>query len=171
MANESTTLYKLIILYILKKSKTSLPPGIISDFITEKGYTNYFSLQNAFGELLESELIAEDTTYKTTYYTTTDDGEKTLELFGQKLSGEIKNEIDVYLENRKIEIINETSLISDYTSTNHGTCLATCTLKDENQVIFQLQLDVANETEAIRVCEHWKEQSAQLYQMVLTKLL
>ena len=51
MPNGSITIYKLIILYTLSKVDSPLPPGVISDYITDRGYTNYFNLQNAFGEL------------------------------------------------------------------------------------------------------------------------
>ena len=63
MPNGSITIYKLIILYTLSKVDSPLPPGVISDYITDRGYTNYFNLQNAFGELLEADLIKEDSTY------------------------------------------------------------------------------------------------------------
>ena len=60
MPNGSITIYKLIILYTLSKVDSPLPPGVISDYITDRGYTNYFNLQNAFGELLEADLIKEE---------------------------------------------------------------------------------------------------------------
>ena len=86
MPNGSITIYKLIILYTLSKVDSPLPPGVISDYITDRGYTNYFNLQNAFGELLEADLIKEDSTYHLTYYTLTEAGAETLELFGAPLS-------------------------------------------------------------------------------------
>ena len=93
MPNGSITIYKLIILYTLSKVDSPLPPGVISDYITDRGYTNYFNLQNAFGELLEADLIKEDSTYHLTYYTLTEAGAETLELFGAPLSREIRDEI------------------------------------------------------------------------------
>ena len=44
MPNGSITIYKLIILYTLSKVDSPLPPGVISDYITDRGYTNYFNL-------------------------------------------------------------------------------------------------------------------------------
>ena len=98
MPNGSITIYKLIILYTLSKVDSPLPPGVISDYITDRGYTNYFNLQNAFGELLEADLIKEDSTYHLTYYTLTEAGAETLELFGAPLSREIRDEINHYLD-------------------------------------------------------------------------
>ena len=156
MPNGSITIYKLIILYTLSKVDSPLPPGVISDYITDRGYTNYFNLQNAFGELLEADLIKEDSTYHLTYYTLTEAGAETLELFGAPLSREIRD---------------DTSLVSDYHATNDGTYLATCTLRDGNHVLMQLSLDVATETDAIKVCENWQSKSDILYQTAMQNLL
>lgn len=171
MANESITIYKLIILYTLSKVDTSLPPGIISDYITNHGYTNYFTFQNALGELLAAELIAEDTTYHISYYHITDTGRETLELFGQPLSHDIREEINAYLSNHKYEIINETSLISDYHLTSEGTYLASCLLREGNHILFRLELDVTTEEDARKICDNWQNQSETLYQQAIQNLL
>lgn len=171
MANESITIYKLIILYTLSKVDAPLPPGIISDYITDHGYTNYFTLQNAFGELLQADFIKEDTTYHLSYYTLTDTGRETLELFGSQLSSDIRKEIDTYLKSNRYEIVNETALVSDYHLTGDGTYLATCVLREGNHVLFQLGLDVATEEDAVKVCESWRKNSDVLYQTAMKQLL
>ena len=171
MPNGSITIYKLIILYTLSKVDASLPPGIISDYITSRGYTNYFTLQNAFGELLQAELIKEDATYHLSYYTITEPGRQTLALFGAPLSLDIRKEIDEYLQEKKYEIIDETSFVSDYHHTSDGTYLATCTLRERKRVIFRLELEVATEADAIKVCKNWQSNSDTLYQTAITTLL
>lgn len=171
MPNGSITIYKLIILYTLSKVDAPLPPGIISDYITDRGYTNYFTLQNAFGELLEADLISEDSTYHLSYYTLTDAGRETLSLFGTPLSADIRREIDEYLQERKYQIIDETSLVSDYHLTSDGTYMASCVIRERNHVIMRLELNVTTESDAIKVCENWQAHSESLYQTAITKLL
>ncbi|MCH5252676.1 MAG: DUF4364 family protein [Lachnospiraceae bacterium] len=171
MAGESITIYKLIILYTLSKVDSPLPQGIISDYIIDHGYTNYFNVQNAFGELLQAELIREDTTYHLAYYELTRTGLETLNLFGHKLSSEIRNEINDYLKTNQYEILNETALVSDYRLTPDGSYLATCTLKEKNQTVFQLSLAVSSEEDAIKICDNWREASEALYMDTMKQLL
>ncbi len=171
MPNGSVTIYKLIILYTLSKVEAPLPPGIIADYITSRGYTNYFTLQNVLGELLEADLIREDSTYHLTYYTLTDAGRETLAFFGTPLSQDIRREIDEYLQERKCEIIDDTSLVSDYHLTKDGTYLASCILRERNRIIFRLEMEVATEANAIKVCENWQSQSETLYQTAIQQLL
>lgn len=171
MPNGSITIYKLIILYTLSKVDASLPPSIISDYITNRGYTNYFTLQNAFGELLQAELIEEDRTYHRSYYTITELGKQTLALFGTPLSLDIRKEIDEYLQDNKYQIMDETSFVSDYHHTPDGTYLTSCTLRERNRIIFRVELEVATEVDAIKVCENWQANSEKLYQTAITSLL
>lgn len=171
MANEPITIYKLIILYMLSKVDAPLPSGIISDYITSRGYTNFFTLQNAFGELLRAELIAEQTTYHLAYYTLCDTGQETLDSFGSSLSHSIRREIDNFLLEKRYEIADETAFVSDYQRTADNTYLATCTLKEGSITLFELSLDVATEEDAIRICDNWRDASTELYQMALQKLL
>lgn len=171
MPSGSITIYKLIILYTLSKVETPLPPSIISDYITSHDYTNYFTLQNALGELLEADLIREESTYHLTYYTLTEPGRETLALFGTPLSPDIRKEIDEYLQERKYQIIDETSLVSDYHRTKNGTYLVTCVIREKNHILFRLEFDVMTEADAIKICENWKKESGGLYQTAMQKLL
>ena len=45
MSPEALTLYKLIVLYMLNKVNFPLTNTQLSEFILEKEYTNYFTLQ------------------------------------------------------------------------------------------------------------------------------
>ena len=58
--SEPFTLYKLIVLYMLEKLDFPLTNGQISEFILDKGYTTYFTLQQALSEMVESNLIREE---------------------------------------------------------------------------------------------------------------
>lgn len=49
MPNGSITIYKLIILYTLSKVDSPLPPGVISDYITDRGYTIFLIYKMPLG--------------------------------------------------------------------------------------------------------------------------
>ena len=57
---EPHTLYKLIILYMLKKVNFPLTNAQISNFVLEQGYTTYFTLQQIIHELIDSGLIRQE---------------------------------------------------------------------------------------------------------------
>ena len=59
---EAFTLYKLIILYMLDKVDFPLTNSQISEFVLDKGYTDYFKLQQALSELADGGLILKEST-------------------------------------------------------------------------------------------------------------
>ena len=77
MSSEPLTLYKLIVLYMLNKVNFPLTNAQISEFILDKEYTNYFTLQQVIGELAEGDLISLKTVGNTSYYHITPQGEET----------------------------------------------------------------------------------------------
>ena len=111
---EPLTLYKLIILYMLKKVNFPLTNGQLSDFILEQGYTTYFTLQQAISELKESELIRAETVRNTSQYHITDSGIETLEYFENKISQPILDDINRYLKKNRFRLRNEVSVVADY---------------------------------------------------------
>lgn len=171
MSNHSTTLNKLIILYTLNKVEVPLPSNIISDFVTTREYANYFAIQDAFAELLETKLINEEHTYHGSYYQITEIGQQTLNAFCSQLSRETQTEIDEYLKEKKYQIIDETSYVCDYRATADHTYLASCTLREGNHTIFHIDLEIATEDEAIKVCDNWQVNSQVIYQTALLNLL
>ena len=165
------TVYKLIVLYMLQNSRNSLTNSQISEFILDHEYTNYFNVQNAFAELLDADLIRCSNTYNTSYYEITPAGKKTLELFGNTLSREIRQEIDEYLKENNHEIVQKVTLISDYNKNANGEYTATCRLIEKNAPIFELRLSVPDEEDALHICNNWRTSSDDLYAFAVKKLL
>ena len=84
--SEPFTLYKLIVLYMLEKLDFPLTNGQISEFILDKGYTTYFTLQQALSEMVESNLIREEFVHNRTLYHLTEEGLETIQYFQRQTS-------------------------------------------------------------------------------------
>ncbi len=168
---EALTIYKLIILYTLNKVESPLTLGLISDYIIDRGYTNYFNVQNAFAELVDAELITTSKTYNTSHYCITEEGRKTLELFQNQLSHEIRTEIEQYLRDNKQNIANRMNIVSDYTRTDNGEYLVTCSLIESGNILIETKLSVPSEEDAIKICDNWRENSNELYSLTIKTLL
>ena len=103
MSPEALTLYKLIVLYMLNKVNFPLTNTQLSEFILEKEYTNYFTLQQVISELLSSGLIHVKTAGSTSRYQITAQGIETLGFFSNRISDPIKEEIDNFLKENSYE--------------------------------------------------------------------
>ena len=114
MTQDPSTLYKLIVLYMLDKVKFKLTNAQISGFILEKEYTNYMTLQQVISDLLDTELIKADTSMNRTYYSITQEGQNTLSYFGNRISDAIQHDIDTFLAEKHLELKNEASITANY---------------------------------------------------------
>ena len=98
MSSQYLTLYKMIVLYMLKRCEVPLSKSQIYDFILEKEYTTFLTLQEVFSELAASHLINEKTVANRTYLEITDEGDETLKFFGNRINPSIRQQIDEYLK-------------------------------------------------------------------------
>ena len=81
MATDASTLYKLIILYMLDRVNSPMTNAQISEFVLEKGYTTYFTLQEVLNTLISDGFITEESYHSSTHYTITDSGRETINFF------------------------------------------------------------------------------------------
>ena len=170
MAMDSATLYKLVILYMLKRVDFPLTNAQISGFFLEKEYTDYFKVQQCINELMDAEMLCEEKTGSTTYYHITATGQETLEYFGNRIPGPMVDDADVFLMKNKYELRNEVGTVSDCYRTLTGEYMVHCQVKEGESTLIELKLAVPGREEAEAMCARWKETSQEIYQDVISKL-
>ena len=102
--SEAFTLYKLIVLYMLEKVDFPLTNGQISEFILEKGYTTYFTLQQAISEMVTAGFIREESTHNRTLYHLTEEGSETIQFFKSNISPAIRKDVDTFMAEKAYEL-------------------------------------------------------------------
>lgn len=168
---EPLTLYRLIILYMLNKIDFPLTNTQITNFILEKDYTNYFNIQQSLSELIDSELIVAESTHNNTMYRITPEGKQVLEFFSEKISDAIKKDIVTFFQENQLKLKNETSVISDYYKTPFNNYAVRCQIRNGEKSIIDLTISVATREQASAVCDNWKTQSADIYAVLMDKLI
>lgn len=169
--SETQTLYKLIILYMLNRVTFPLSNSQLSEFILEKEYTDYFTLQQAIFELSDSSLIRLETKRNTTLCHITEEGRTTLAYFEKKISSSIRKDIDTFLSEHKYKLRNEHSTPADYYRTPTGEYAAHCRVLERDSTLIDLTLTVPVEAQAKAVCSHWKDKSQEIYASLIQALL
>lgn len=160
-------LYKLIILYLLKKIGQETSNAILSDFILEYRYTDYFTIQQTLHRLTEDQMISLRQTRQTAFYQITKKGVGILDDFGSQLPVDTRCQIENYLQENHISIQRALSVYTDYTKLRSREYLATGTLKERGNILLSVSLNVPTEQDAIRVCEQFKERQEEVYQSLL----
>ena len=114
------TLYKLIILYMLQRVDFPLTKAQISDFILEKQYTSFLTLQQVISELIDADMITAHSIRNRTHLSITKEGRQTLNFFSNEISDTIKEEINTYLKENEMTLRNEVSILADYYKSTSG---------------------------------------------------
>ena len=104
MGTESIVLYKLIVLYMLDRVNFTLTNSQISDFVLEKGYTNYFTLQEAINGLIESEFVYVSSIRGASHYKITYKGEEALSMFENRIATALAGHRAEILFNRDLSV-------------------------------------------------------------------
>lgn len=168
---EPYTLYKLIILYMLQKVDFPLTNAQISEFILERGYTTYFTLQSVISELIESDMIRQETILNSSHYSLTEAGAEALHFFQNRISKSIRDEIDQYIAEHKMHLRDEVSVLANYYKNTAGEYSVRCVVKEKYSNPIELVITVPDESQARTACRNWKQQCQQIYENVMKELL
>ncbi|MBO5113176.1 MAG: DUF4364 family protein [Lachnospiraceae bacterium] len=168
--SDPLTLYKLIILYMLNRVDFPLTKAQIGDFILEREYTNFLTLQQAIGELIDAGFVTAKSIRNRTHLILTEDGKQTLSFFGNQISDSIKKDIDEYFRNHELEMRNEVSILADYYKSTSGEYEAHLIAKDKGINLIDLTMSVPLEETAISICDNWQKKNQEIYQYLIEQL-
>ena len=169
---EPLTLYKLMILYLLKKVNYPLSNGQMSEFFVSKSYTDYFTFQMVINELLGTSLIHKETIRNTSRYELTKEGEEVLFYFENKITGEVKQDMDDFLKENNFKLRTENSVLANYyKSTASNDFEIDCVVKEGKNTLIELKLSASTEEMAEKMCDNWEKASKEIYEFAMKKLL
>lgn len=164
------TLYKLIILYMLDRVSFPLTRSQIGDFILEKEYTDYLTLQQAFYELTQAGLVGASTVRNRTFLELTETGLETLRFFGSRINHGIKKDVNAYLAEHELALRNEISVVGDYSRTPNGEYEAHLSATDRGVKLVDITLSVPAEEIASSICDNWQKKNQEIYDYLVGQL-
>ena len=170
MTQDPHTIYKLIVLYMLNRVTYPLTRAQITDFILDKEYTNYMTLQTVFAQLCDSNMIDEKTIRNRTQLFITEEGADTLHFFENRISAEIKKDIDTYLSEKSMSLKNEASISADYFKSTDGEYKAHLVAREKKQALVDITLSVPTEEIASSICNKWETKNQAVYQYLIEQL-
>ena len=170
MLQDPLTLYKLIVLYMLNRVSFPLTTAQISDFILDRDYTNFLTLQQVINELTEAGLIAGQTIRNRTHLDITDEGRETLQFFENRISDAIKADANEYLRKNEFTLRNEVSVIGDYYKSTSGEYEAHLVAKDRGINLLDITLSVPIEEMAASICDNWQKKNQDIYKYLIEQL-
>ena len=156
---------------MLNKLDFPLTNGQISEFILDKGYTNYFTLQQAISEMVENGFIREETTHNRTLYHLTDEGRDTIHYFKNNISSAIQEDVDNFLKEKKYDLRNEVSVKADYYPNKNSEYSVRCQIFENGVSLLDLTLNVPTREQAETMANNWNQKNQEIYAQIMASLL
>ncbi|MBD5543417.1 MAG: DUF4364 family protein [Lachnospiraceae bacterium] len=170
MTQELLTLYKLIVLYMLEWANFPLTKAQIGDFILEKEYTNFLTLQQAISELTDSGMVTAVTIGNRTQLHITEEGRSTLSFFQNRIANGIKEDIRSYLKEKSPQLRNEVFITSEYFRSPGGEYTAHLSAKEKDADLVSITLSVPFEEMASAICDNWQKKNQEIYKYLTEQL-
>lgn len=142
----------------------------IGEFILNKEYTNFLTLQTVFSELTETGLASSRTILNRTQLLITDEGRSTLHYFENRISDTIKAEIRDYLKEHRLELRNESSTLGNYYRLVTGEYEAELIIKEKENDLVNIKINVPTEELAAAVCNNWQKRNKEIYKYLTEEL-
>lgn len=158
---------KLLILYILVVVPEKITNAELTELVLDKGYMNYFALQQYLGELVEGDLVEIVHEEGLEKYNVLEKGKITLDLLKNKLPDTLKEEVEDELHNKKILKVKEGQVIGEYFKKDNGQYTVNLRLVENEDTLFSLYFEVATEEQGKKICNKWKNNTESIYKNVL----
>ncbi|MBO6015689.1 MAG: DUF4364 family protein [Lachnospiraceae bacterium] len=163
-------LYKLIVLYMLDSVSSPMTKAAVSDFMLGKEYTHFLSLQQVLAQLEETGMMRSEPKGNRTLLSITEEGLSTLHFFENRISGEIKEDVQTYLKEKKWDIRKDVNITGEYYKTTGGDYMARLIAKEKGNVLMEVSLSVPSEETAASICANWQEKNEEIYQYLTRQL-
>ncbi len=168
---DPATLYKLMILYLLRKVNFPMTNAQVWTFFDEKGYTNYFVFKDTMRELWEANLIRHDEVRNQTRYEITREGEQALHYFKNDITTAVLRDLDEYIRKNQFQLRNETGITADYHRLESGNYRVHMIVLEEKETLFEINLTVPTGEQAAMISDHFEENAQEIYSYIMKRLV
>lgn len=142
----------------------------ISNYILEKEYTNFLTLQQVISELTETGLIDTRTANNRTLLSLTEEGRETLYFFENRINETIKQEINTYFHENEFTLREEVSVLGNYYKSISGDYEVHLIAKERDTNLIELKLSVPVRETAESICDNWQKKNQDIYQYLIKQL-
>lgn len=165
------TLYKIIALYLMRRSEYPLTGANICEFFVDNGYADYFKARTVLSELKEASMVEISSTGSLSSYSLSQLGKDTLSAMEDKISSTINKDVEDFLKAKSISLVKNRDLYADYDKASYGGYVVHLRASEGKFPIMDLTLSVSGEEQAKSICVSWKSNYEEAYVSLISCLL
>lgn len=161
---------RLIILYLMYQMDMPLSWEHLYNFAVND-YMDFFEFQTYINEMAQNGIIETNKEENITYYSLTDDGEKTVNTFSKLIPESKRKSIISYVRKNKGVIKKEYAVSANYFMYDENEYVVKCSFIEDDVTLMELNLTVVNKEMAKLVKKNWKQNVSTIYNNLLQSLL
>ena len=161
---------RLIILYLMYQMDMPLSCEHLYNFAVTD-YMDYFEFQTYITEMEQNGIIETNKDDNVTYYSLTDDGEKTVNTFSKLIPESKRKSIISYVRKNKGVIKKEYAVSANYFQYDENEYIVKCSFIEDDVTLMELNLTVVTKDMAKQVKKNWKQNVSTIYNNLLQSLL
>ncbi len=161
---------KIILLYIMSQFEIPLTESQLTHFVLDKALMNYFSYRQHMSELVHSQMIEFSSSNKSSYYLMSQRGQRTLEIFKELITHELKNIIDNEVQIKKKQYMHESEIIANYVKIAENEYTVYLMAIEKGTPLLDLRLNVVSAKEAQKICKRWKNNAPECFKKIIDLL-
>jgi hypothetical protein len=169
--NQKIPISKLVILYLLNSLDLQLSEHQIVKCITNNNWGNYFDIKESLFELSEIDMLKKRETPNGVFYTITDIGKSSIEIFSKDILHSVRENIDSYSKNNRDSLQKESDLFADYIKLKDNEFRVTLRILEDTSSIFEINLVVYSKGEAETIINNWLKSASNIYKYTYTELM
>lgn len=169
-SNRLVTENRLIILYLMYQMDMPLSWEHLYNF-SVNDYMDYFEFQTYITEMEQNGIIETNKEDNITYYSLTDDGEKTVNTFSKLIPESKRKSIISYVRKNKGVIKKEYAVSANYFMYGENEYVVKCSFIEDDVTLMELNLTVVTKEMAKQVKKNWKQNVSGIYNNLLQSLL
>ncbi len=164
---------KVLILYTLNRVTDGLLEDGLYKIISSINNVNYFYFKEVLTDLLDSKLVGIFTKddEEESVLRITSEGKNALSLTIDVLPGIIKLKADNVFKEEFSSIVDETSIITEFTPKNENDYTIKCKIVEKNDTIFEVRTFAGSRERAKKIVDNWNKNASKLYPKILDILL
>ena len=161
---------KLILLYLLDKSKCTLSNTQIQKLLYNFEGFNYYYFQHILSDLIEKKYVISYKEEEENLYKITPEGSEVLNLTENMLPGIIKYNLDTIIRDLLKDIKNEIVASAEYIPETDDNYITKCKISEGYKTLFEVNVLCTSQEQAKRIAENWKNGSSQYYSEIIELL-
>ncbi|MDD6451823.1 MAG: DUF4364 family protein [Lachnospiraceae bacterium] len=168
---EPDMIYKMTVLELLQRAGFSMSGTQITEFFTERKYTDYFSIQEIIHGLEGNRYISGKKDHTKVLYSITEEGKKTLSMFQDRITPAIRQDIADYFKARGQKMQSENNITAIYDRALGGGYSVHLSVSQGERVLISLTLNVSTKAEADAICYNWRARYEDVYASLMEILV